>query len=29
MKKVNYYAIGGQYHYYCYGGAPRGCCPLW
>ena len=21
MKQVNYYAIGGQYHYYCYGGA--------
>lgn len=21
MKKVNYYAIGGQYYYHCYGGA--------
>ena len=22
MKKNNYYVIGGQYEYYCYGGAP-------
>lgn len=22
MKKINYYAIGGQYAYYCHGGAP-------
>lgn len=21
MKTINYYAIGGQYYYYCYGGA--------
>lgn len=21
MKKINYYAIGGQYYFYCYGGA--------
>lgn len=22
MKKNNYYVIGGQYEFYCYGGAP-------
>lgn len=22
MKKNNYYVIGGQYEYYCYGGTP-------
>ena len=22
MKKNNYYVIGGQYEYYCYGGCP-------
>lgn len=22
MKKINYYVIGGQYQYYCYGGTP-------
>ncbi len=22
MKKIEYYVIGGQYAYYCYGGAP-------
>jgi len=22
MKKINYYVIGGQYEYFCYGGTP-------
>ena len=22
MKKLNYYVIGGQYYYFCYGGTP-------